>query len=69
VAKVGWIERKIAAALFSSPPTSTYEEAYGFFVRCEEADPLFKENTKALGDICLLMGKKPEAKVRARLLT
>lgn len=63
VAKVGWFERKIASALFSTPPTATYEEALGYYIKADKLDPQFKDNVKALGDLCVMMGKKADAKV------
>ena len=38
-ADMGWVQRRAAGAIFASPPTSTYEEALGYFRRAEEADP------------------------------
>jgi len=35
VASVSWMERKLASALFASPPTSTYEEALKYFLQAE----------------------------------
>lgn len=33
VANITWIERTAASALFSSPPSSSYEEALGYFLK------------------------------------
>ncbi|PRD23558.1 UNVERIFIED_CONTAM: Rmdn1 [Trichonephila clavipes] len=40
-AEMPWYQRKIAAAIFASPPTSTYEEALENFKKAEEITPLF----------------------------
>ena len=36
VANVGWIERKLAATLFASPPESSFAEAIGYFQKAHE---------------------------------
>ncbi|KAL0112736.1 hypothetical protein PUN28_012185 [Cardiocondyla obscurior] len=36
VANLGWIERKIAATLFSEPPSASYEDAIDSFQKAEE---------------------------------
>ncbi|NXJ64491.1 RMD2 protein, partial [Rostratula benghalensis] len=39
VAQLSWIEKKVAAALFGTPPTSTVEEALKNFLKAEEMHP------------------------------
>ncbi|XP_009080898.1 PREDICTED: regulator of microtubule dynamics protein 2, partial [Acanthisitta chloris] len=39
VAQLSWIEKKVAAALFETPPTSTVEEALQNFLKAEEMRP------------------------------
>ncbi|KAK2854530.1 hypothetical protein Q7C36_006399 [Tachysurus vachellii] len=49
-AELPWYQRKVAAVLFASPPTATYEEALAFFLRAEEVDPNFySKNLLMLG--------------------
>lgn len=36
-----WYQRKICSILFSNPPTSTYEEAYNYFLQAERIKPRF----------------------------
>ncbi|NWV59615.1 RMD2 protein, partial [Malurus elegans] len=39
VAQLSWIEKKVAAALFGTPPSSTVEEALQNFLKAEEMHP------------------------------
>ncbi|NWZ19168.1 RMD2 protein, partial [Asarcornis scutulata] len=39
VAQLSWLEKKVAAALFGTPPTSTVEEALQNFLKAEEMHP------------------------------
>eukprot|EP01117_Protostelium_nocturnum_P000214 TRINITY_DN10291_c0_g1_i1.p1 TRINITY_DN10291_c0_g1~~TRINITY_DN10291_c0_g1_i1.p1 ORF type:complete len:238 (-),score=83.63 TRINITY_DN10291_c0_g1_i1:126-839(-) len=55
VAGVGWLERKVAGALFGAVPESTYDNALTHFLKCAELDPKGEEfshlrNTSFLGD-------------------
>ena len=62
-ANLAWYERKIAAALFGTPPTSTYEEALAHFLKAEEMSPSFySDNQLQIGEMYLKTSKKAEAK-------
>lgn len=41
VAQVGWVERRIAAALFGEPPQATLQEALALFQQAEDTEPGF----------------------------
>lgn len=52
VAGVGWIQRKLAATLFKTPPESSYEEAIEFYQKAWDAqkDPPHKRAALAMGE-------------------
>ncbi|XP_077365819.1 regulator of microtubule dynamics protein 1 isoform X1 [Festucalex cinctus] len=51
-----WYQRKVAAVIFASPPTSTYEEALQFFLKAEQVDPNFySKNLLMLGKTYMAM--------------
>ncbi|XP_072324058.1 regulator of microtubule dynamics protein 1 isoform X1 [Scyliorhinus torazame] len=50
-AELPWVQQKIAAMFFATPPRSTYEEALQYFNKAEEADPNFYSKN------LLMMGK------------
>ncbi|XP_022069662.1 regulator of microtubule dynamics protein 1 [Acanthochromis polyacanthus] len=61
-AELPWYQRKVAAVIFASPPTSTYEEALDFFLKAEEVDPNFySKNLLMLGKTYLGMKDKEKA--------
>ncbi|XP_044032879.1 regulator of microtubule dynamics protein 1 [Siniperca chuatsi] len=61
-AELPWYQRKVAAVIFSSPPTSTYEEALEFFLKAEEVDPNFySTNLLMLGKTYMAMKDKQKA--------
>ena len=41
LADLSWIMRNVAAAVFATPPSSTYEEALEHYLRAEKAEPGF----------------------------
>ncbi|KAK3086733.1 hypothetical protein FSP39_022606 [Pinctada imbricata] len=55
-ADLAWYERKLAAALFATPPTATYSEALHYFQLAEEVDPFFySKNLLMIGKTHLRM--------------
>ena len=62
-ADMGWVTRKVASALFGSPPTSTYQEALDYFLKAEEAEPgFYVKNHLQIAKCLLALGRKDEAK-------
>jgi len=62
VTEVSWYQKKIAAALFASPPDSTYEEALSHFRDAEKYKPDIYNSNYLFAAKCLLqLGKKGEA--------
>ncbi|XP_063991056.1 regulator of microtubule dynamics protein 1-like [Diachasmimorpha longicaudata] len=62
VADMPWYQRKIASAIFSTVPSSSYEEALQYFETAEKIDPLFySHNLLFLGRTYLKLQKKDEA--------
>ncbi|NXF85098.1 RMD1 protein, partial [Eubucco bourcierii] len=58
-ADMPWYQRKIAATLFATPPTSTFQEALRYFHMAEEADPNFySKNLLFLGKTYLKLNNK-----------
>uniref|UniRef100_A0A2K6GUN1 Regulator of microtubule dynamics protein 1 n=1 Tax=Propithecus coquereli TaxID=379532 RepID=A0A2K6GUN1_PROCO len=54
-----WYQRRIAKMLFAAPPSSTYEEALGYFHRAEQVDPNFySKNLLLLGKTYLKLHNK-----------
>ncbi|KAK5618722.1 Regulator of microtubule dynamics protein 1 [Crenichthys baileyi] len=61
-AELPWYQRKVAAVIFSNPPTSTFEEALEFFLKAEEVDPNFySKNLLMLGKTYMAMKDKEKA--------
>uniref|UniRef100_A0A3P9H4Y5 Regulator of microtubule dynamics protein 1 n=1 Tax=Oryzias latipes TaxID=8090 RepID=A0A3P9H4Y5_ORYLA len=55
-AELPWYQRKVAAVIFESPPTSTFEEALEFFLKAEKVDPNFySKNLLMLGKTYMAM--------------
>uniref|UniRef100_UPI0000F21D85 regulator of microtubule dynamics protein 1 n=1 Tax=Danio rerio TaxID=7955 RepID=UPI0000F21D85 len=55
-AELPWYQRKVAAVIFGSPPTATYEEALEFFLRAEEVEPSFySKNLLMLGKTYMML--------------
>ncbi|THD25568.1 Regulator of microtubule dynamics protein 1 [Fasciola gigantica] len=63
VADLPWIKRKFAEAFFSSPPTSSYEEALKYLLDSETKSPkLIAENSLYLARTYHRLKRKDEAK-------
>jgi hypothetical protein len=67
VAAMGWVTRKLASAVFGSPPTSSYEEAVRYLLECERlqggagAAPMMRNRLK-LAQSYLALGDKAAAR-------
>uniref|UniRef100_A0A3Q2HDR0 Regulator of microtubule dynamics protein 1 n=1 Tax=Equus caballus TaxID=9796 RepID=A0A3Q2HDR0_HORSE len=58
-AEMPWYQRRMANVLFAAPPSSTYEEALGYFHRAEQVDPNFySKNLLLLGKTYLKLHNK-----------
>lgn len=44
VAKLSWVERNLAAALFSKPPEATYQDAVNKFIEADKKKPDWRAN-------------------------
>ncbi|XP_003219583.1 regulator of microtubule dynamics protein 1 [Anolis carolinensis] len=61
-AEMPWYQRKIAAVLFSTPPSSTYEEALRYFQKAEDVEPNFySKNLLFLGKTYMKLNNKKMA--------
>ncbi|XP_020902706.1 regulator of microtubule dynamics protein 1 [Exaiptasia diaphana] len=64
VANMPWYQRKVAAALFATPPSSSFEEALDHFEKAEALEPnFFSKNHLMLGKTYYSLKKYEEAKV------
>jgi tetratricopeptide (TPR) repeat protein len=63
VASISWIERKLAATLFATPPESSYEEALRYFLNAnEKSTGPFIENLLWTGNAYLKLRNNAKAK-------
>ncbi|XP_077789004.1 regulator of microtubule dynamics protein 1 isoform X3 [Podarcis muralis] len=61
-ADMPWYQSKIAAALFSTPPSSTYEEALRYFQKAEDVEPNFySKNLLFLGKTYMKLNNRKMA--------
>lgn len=61
-AELPWYQRKVAAVIFASPPTATYEEALAYFLKAEEVDPNFySKNLLMLGKTYMMLKDQDKA--------
>ena len=68
VASIGWMTRKIAAAIFAEPPTATYEEALEHLLKCHELNDKFKRNIHSIVKTYQALNQTDKAKEYARLI-
>lgn len=61
VLQIGWIERKAAALLFATPPSSTYEECLKYLLASAKAGNTI-HNAKLIGDVYYQQKQYAEAK-------
>ena len=61
VMKLSWVERQAASIFFATPPTSTHEEALGYFLRASELKPDVR-NATYIGDCYIALKNPIEAK-------
>jgi len=67
LADLNWMSRKIATAIYGTPPTSTFEEALECFLKAEKVEPGFwNKNTLMIARSYLKMGDKENSKLWAR---
>ncbi|KAI8485925.1 regulator of microtubule dynamics protein 1-like [Branchiostoma floridae x Branchiostoma belcheri] len=62
MAEMPWYQAKIAAVIFATPPTSTYDEALGYFLQAESVDPgFYSMNLLMLGKTYVRLGNTSAA--------
>jgi len=61
VARVTWLERKVAQTLFASPPSCTYDDALQWFLKAQEEDPKLVRNSLLIGDTYMLLNMPDKA--------
>lgn len=63
MAEMSWYQRKIVSAIFSSPPSGTFEEALENFLKAEEKKPNFySQNLLLIGKCYYNLKDKEKAK-------
>ncbi|RWS28845.1 regulator of microtubule dynamics protein 1-like protein [Leptotrombidium deliense] len=61
IAKLTWVEKKVASALFSKVPDSTYDTALPCFLKAYELKPKWKENLLCISNAYIALKKYDEA--------
>lgn len=63
MSKVGWMERKIATAIFGEPPQASLEEALEYFEKAENLKSGFwMVNHLKIAQVMHMLNRKDEAK-------
>lgn len=63
LADMPWYQRKIVSTIFATPPTGSYDEALGYFLKAEETTPNFYSmNLLYIGKCYQALKKKDQAK-------
>ena len=63
VARLSWLEKRAAAALFAAPPEASYDEAYMHLAHAERLEPgFYAYNRLLLAQCCHQMGQRDEAR-------
>ena len=65
LASMSWVTRNLAAAIFATPPSATYDEAYTYYRKAEDAQPGFwAKNLLQLGKCAKAVGKPTDEQQR-----
>jgi predicted Zn-dependent protease len=56
------MDRKIASALFATPPVSSYEEALSYFEQADKIEPKFRRNLMFMADTYLNLKRPGDAR-------
>ncbi|KAK4308300.1 hypothetical protein Pmani_019982 [Petrolisthes manimaculis] len=63
IASIPWYQRNIAAIIFATPPTGTFQEALQYFLHAEKVEPNFySKNLLMIGKCYLELGDKEKAR-------
>nr|CCA18829.1 regulator of microtubule dynamics protein putative [Albugo laibachii Nc14] len=63
ITDLSWLERKAAAVLFGTPPTSSYHEALQYLLKCEKIAPgTWKKNAFLIAQVYLKQNDRIKAK-------
>ncbi|RWS07573.1 regulator of microtubule dynamics protein 2-like protein, partial [Dinothrombium tinctorium] len=61
IAKLSWVERKVASTLFSKVPEATHDMALSCFMKAYELKPKWKENVLCISNSFVAMKKFEDA--------
>jgi hypothetical protein len=62
VANIGWMERKLASALFATPPESSHQEALEYFLKSHASYPDAVRNTFCIAECYAVLKDNKNAK-------